>query len=65
MNLNENIEKIGYYKYETFNNEFNDLVCEYPITEEIINYIKKLDNIKIEFEGCTPKLINDKLIVLI
>jgi hypothetical protein len=65
MNLRENIGKIGYYKYETSNTLFRNLVSEYPITEEMVKYIKKLDNIKIEFEGNSPKLINGKLITLI
>lgn len=65
MNLQENIEKIGYYKYETYNTSFSELASEYPITEEIINYLRKLDNIKIEFVGNSPKLINGKLITLI
>ena len=58
-------DMIGYYKYETHNSTFNQFVSEYPITEEMINYINKLDYIKIEFDGNTPKLINNKLIVLI
>jgi len=65
MNLQENIQKIGYYKYETSNKRFSHLVSEYPITEDMINYIKKLTNIKIEFEGNSPKLINGKLVILV
>ena len=45
MGLQEKIEKIGYYKYETSNNKFSHLASEYPITENMINYIKKLNNI--------------------
>jgi hypothetical protein len=40
------LQKIGYYKYETHNNSFCHLAAEYPITEEMVNYIKKLTNIK-------------------
>ena len=65
MNLQENIQKIGYYKYETSNNKFSHLASEYPITENMINYIKKLNHIKIEFEGNSPKLINGKWITLV
>ena len=65
MKLQENIQKIGYYKYETSNERFSHLASEYPITEEMINYIKKLNNIKIEFEGNSPKLINGKLVILV
>ena len=65
MNIQENIQKIGYYKYETYNNKFSHLVSEYPITENMINYIKKLNHIKIEFEGNSPKLINGKWITLV
>ena len=65
MGLQEKIEKIGYYKYETSNNKFSHLASEYPITEEMVNYIKKLNNIKIEFEGNSPKLINGKLVTLV
>lgn len=60
-----NIQKIGYYKYETSNNKFSHLASEYPITENMINYIKKLNHIKIEFEGNSPKLINGKWITLV
>ena len=65
MNLQKNIQKIGYYKYETSNNKFSHLASEYPITENMINYIKKLNHIKIEFEGNSPKLINGKWITLV
>ena len=65
MTLQENIENIGYYKYETSNDKFNHITSEYPITKEMIDYIKKLNNIKIEFEGNSPKLINGKLITLV
>jgi hypothetical protein len=65
MGLQEKIEKIGYYKYETSNNKFSHLASEYPITEEMVNYIKKLNNIKIEFEENSPKLINGKLVTLV
>ena len=66
MKKQENIEKIGYYKYAASNRMFNDIcIREYPITEEIISYLKKLDNIKYEFEGNKPKLINRKLVVFV
>lgn len=66
MTLQENIEKIGYYKYGAINCSFSDFcVREYPITEDILCYLKKLKNIKYEFEGDKPKLINGKLIVFV
>lgn len=65
MLVQENILKIGYYKYETVNKKFGYLASEYPITEDMLNYILKLNQIKFEFEGDKPKLINNKLIVLI
>ena len=65
MGLQEKIEKIGYYKYETSNNKFSHLASEYPITEEMVNHIKKLTNIKIEYIGSSPKLINGKLVMLV
>ena len=65
MLVQENIQKIGYYKYETVNDKFGDLASEYPITEDMLNYIIKSNKIKFEFDGDKPKLINDKLIVLI
>ena len=65
MNLQENIQKIGYYKYKTSNDKFSHLASEYPITKEMINYIKKLNNIEVEFEGNSPKLIKGKLIILV
>ena len=65
MNLQEKIQKIGYYKYETSNNRFSHLASEYPMTEEMVKHIKKLSNLKIEFKGNSPKLINGKLIILV
>ena len=66
MNVQENIKKIGYYKYAASNCMFNDIcIREYPITEEIISYVKKMNNIKYEFEGNKPKLINGKLVVFV
>jgi hypothetical protein len=65
MNIQENIQKIGYYKYKTHNNKLSHFANEYPITKEIINYVKKLNNIEVEFEGNSPKLINGKLIILV
>ena len=66
MKKQENIEKIGYYKYAASYLMFNDIcIREYPITEEIISYLKKLGNIKYEFEGNKPKLINGKLVVFV
>jgi len=59
------LQKIGYYKYETHNNSFCHFATEYPITEEMVNYIKKLTNIKIEYIGSSPKLINGKLVTLV
>jgi hypothetical protein len=65
MELEEKIQKIGYYKYKTSNDRFSHLASEYPITEDMFNYIKKLTNIKIEYEGDSPKLINGKLVILV
>jgi hypothetical protein len=65
MSLEETIEKIGYYKYETSNKTFYNLCDEYPITEHIINYLKKSNHVKIEFEQNQPKLINGKFVVLV
>lgn len=65
VRLQENIEKIGYYKYETLNSTFSDLCDEYPMTDKIIEHIKKLNNVKIEFDGSHPKLVNGKFVALI
>lgn len=65
MNTIEDIENIGYYKYETLNEEFSSLCHPYPITEEIINHLKKVNYIKLEFETGNLKLINGKFVVLI
>jgi len=65
MLIQKNIDKIGYYKYETLNDKFSDLVSEYPINEVILKHIKKSNQIKFEFDGDKPKLINNKLIVLV
>lgn len=63
--LKENIDRIGYYKYESPNNDFGDIISAYPINDFILEYIRKTNNIKFEFDGDKPKLIDDKLIVLI
>ena len=36
MLIQKNIDKIGYYKYETLNDKFSELVSEYPINEVIL-----------------------------
>lgn len=65
MNTLENLDRIGYYKYETLNTEFSYMCHPYPITEEIINYLKKINYIKLEFEKDNIKLINGKFVALI
>lgn len=65
MNLQENIEKIGYFKYETSNKTFSSLCNEYPITEEIIKHLKKSNHIKLELDKNNFRLVNGKFVVLI
>jgi hypothetical protein len=58
-------EKVGYYKYEPSNPLLVECVREYPITQEILEYLKKTNSIKFELENNKPKLIDGKMVVLI
>jgi hypothetical protein len=63
--LNNYID-IGYYKYKSLTPSIVDCVREYPITEFILEKIKKEElNWEFEMEEQKPKLYNGKLIVLI
>lgn len=65
MDTFENIEKIGYYKYETSNQEFSYMCQEYPLTEEVVNYIRRTNHLKLELEDNNLRSINGKFVVLI
>jgi hypothetical protein len=57
---------IGYYKYKSLTPSIVDCVREYPITEFILEKIKKEELVwEYEMEEQEPKLYNGKLIVLI
>ena len=57
---------IGYYKYKSLTPTIVDCIREYPITEFILEKIKKEDLVwEYEMEEQKPKLYNGKLIVLI
>jgi hypothetical protein len=57
---------IGYYKYKSLTPSIVDCVREYPITEFILEKIKKEELVwEFEMEEQEPKLYNGKLIVLI
>ena len=57
---------IGYYKYKSHTPTIVDCVREYPITEYILEKIKKEELVwEFELEEQKPKLCNGKLIVLI
>lgn len=57
---------IGYYKYKSSVPLIADCVREYPITEFILEKIKKKELVwEFEMEEQKPKLYNGKLIVLI
>jgi hypothetical protein len=63
--LNNYID-IGYYKYKSLTPSIVDCVREYPITEFILEKIKKEELVwEFEMEEQKPKLYNGKLIVLI
>jgi hypothetical protein len=63
--LNNYID-IGYYKYKSLTPSIVDCVREYPITEFILEKIKKEELVReFEMEEQKPKLYNGKLIVLI
>lgn len=59
------IQNIGYYKYYPTNPNIADCIREYPITEEILKYIKKTGLYKLEYQNSKPKLIKGKFVVLI
>jgi hypothetical protein len=63
--MKELIKNIGYYKYRSYNPNIADCVREYPITEDILNYIKKTGFFKVEYQNSKPKLIKGKFVVLI
>jgi hypothetical protein len=58
-------KNIGYYKYYPTNPNIADCIREYPITDEILKYIKKTGLYVLEYENTKPKLINGKFVVLI
>jgi histidinol phosphatase-like PHP family hydrolase len=61
-----NYNQIGYFKYKSTIPTIVDCVREYPITEFILDKIKKNELVwEIESERQKPKLHNGKLIVLI
>ena len=64
--LNYSQTDIGYYKYESHTPTIVDCIKEYPITEFILEKIKKEELFwEFEMEEEKPKLYNGKLIVLI
>lgn len=63
--MNNIIKNIGYYKYEPSTLNIADCIREYPITEDILRYIKKTGLYKIEYQNSKPKLIDGKFVVLI
>ena len=61
-----NYTDIGYFKYKSHTSTIVDCVREYPITEFILEKIKKEELVwEFEMEEQEPKLYNGKLIVLI
>ena len=65
IGLENTIKNIGYYKYYPTNPNIADCIREYPITEEVIKYIKKTGQYKLEYQNSKPKTINGKFVVLI
>jgi hypothetical protein len=65
LGLENTIKNIGYYKYEPSAPNIADCIREYPITEEILEYIKKTGLFRIEYQDSKPKKINGKLVALI
>jgi hypothetical protein len=63
--MNKLIKNIGYYKYYPTNPNIADCIREYPITEEILKYIKTTGLFKLEYQNSKPKLIKGKFVVLI
>lgn len=64
--LNYSQTDIGYYKYKSHTSTIVDCIKEYPITEFILEKIKKKELFwEFEMEEEKPKLYNGKLIVLI
>lgn len=63
--MKELIKNIGYYKYYPTNPNIADCIREYPITEEILKYIKTTGLFKLEYQNSKPKLIKGKFVVLI
>jgi hypothetical protein len=65
IDLDNAIKNIGYYKYYPTNPNIADCIREYPITEDILRYIKKTGLYNIEYQNSKPKLIDGKFVVLI
>jgi invasion protein IalB len=59
------IEEIGYFKYKTHNSLIVDCIKEFPITEEIKEFLKSENNFDIESSDGQPKKIYGKLVALI
>jgi len=63
---NFNYKDIGYFKYKSSIPTIVDCIKEYPITEFILEKIKKKELVwEIEMEEGNPKLYNGKFIILI
>lgn len=58
-------DKIGYYKYGSNVPNIANCILEYPITDEILEHIKKTGKFKIEMIDSEPKKINDMYVVLV
>jgi hypothetical protein len=65
IGLDNTIKNIGYYKYYPTNPNIADCIREYPITEEVLKYIKSTGLFKLEYQNSKPKTINGKFVVLI
>ena len=63
--MDELIKNIGYYRYYPTNPNIADCIREYPITEDVLKYIKKTGLFKLEYQDSKPRLINSKFVVLI
>jgi hypothetical protein len=58
-------EEIGYFKYKAHNSLIVDCIKEFPITEDIKEFLKSENNFDIEIVDGEPKKISGKLVVLI
>jgi hypothetical protein len=62
----DNYIDIGYYKYKSHTPTIVDCVREYPMTEFILEKIKKKELVwELEMKEQKPRLFNGKLIILI